>query len=196
MEALPIWNEKFSIENADIDLQHQTLFTLAEKTANLLNRHIYKTEVKELLNDFFEYMKTHFKDEEDYMYSINYPYLSEHKAMHKKIIKDMSALLSECSSTNDLKEKLYKIVSVWLLEHIVEHDMRINKFKKSLEEKELEQNQEQDKDDKFEYVCGCKKMIHKLDYGLHVKIKYLNIAYKCKKCSKELTFNFMDENLS
>ncbi|ECK1948547.1 bacteriohemerythrin, partial [Campylobacter lari] len=119
MEAFPIWNDKYSIENEDIDLQHQTLFALAEKTAKLLNRHIYKTEIKELLSDFFEYMRTHFKDEEEFMLSINYPYLSEHKAMHKKIIKDMSALLSECASTNDLKEKLYKIVSIWLLEHIV-----------------------------------------------------------------------------
>ncbi|EAJ6151108.1 TPA: hemerythrin family protein [Campylobacter lari subsp. concheus] len=193
MEAFPVWNDKYSIENVDIDLQHQTLFSLADKTAKLLNRHIYKTEVKELLSGFFDYMRIHFKDEEDYMYTINYPYLSEHKAMHKKIIKDMSALLSECTSTNDLKEKLYKIVSVWLLEHIVEHDMRINKFKKSLEKKEL--IEEKEKDDKFEYICGCKGMIHKLDYGLHVKIKYLNIAYKCKKCSKELSFNFMEDNL-
>ncbi|EGK7485089.1 hemerythrin family protein [Campylobacter sp. LMG 7929] len=192
MEAFPIWNEKFSIENADIDLQHQTLFALAEKTANLLNRHIYKAEVKELLGDFFDYMRTHFKDEEDYMYSINYPYLSEHKAMHKKIIKDMSVLLSECSSTNDLKEKLYKIVSVWLLEHIVEHDMRISKFKKSLDKKDLNQKQVQESSDKFEYICACKDMIHKLDYGVHIKIKYLNIAYKCKKCSKELVFNYIE----
>ncbi|EAK0822704.1 bacteriohemerythrin [Campylobacter lari] len=193
MEAFPIWHDKYSIENADIDLQHQTLFILADKTAKLLNRHIYKIEVKELLSDFFDYMRTHFKDEENYMHSINYPYLSEHKAMHKKIVKDMSALLSECASTNDLKEKLYKIVSIWLLEHIVEHDMRINKFKKSLEKED--KIQEQEKDDKFEYICGCKDMIHKLDYGLHVKIKYLNIAYKCKKCSKELIFKLQDENL-
>ncbi|MCV3337805.1 hemerythrin family protein [Campylobacter sp. IFREMER_LSEM_CL2127] len=193
MEALPVWNEKYSIENTDIDLQHQALFDLAEKTASLLNRHIYKIEVKELLGNFFDYMKTHFKDEEEYMYSINYPYLSEHKAMHKKIVKDMSALLSECNSTNDLKEKLYKIVSIWLVEHIAEHDMMINKYKKSLDKEELELTKEQEKDNKFEYVCGCKDMIHKLDYGLHVKIKYLNIAYKCKKCSKELNFNSLEE---
>lgn len=75
------------------------------------------------------------------MHSINYRYLSEHKAMYKKIVKDMSTLLSECASTNDLKEKLYKIVSIWLLEHIVEHDMRINKFKKSLEKEDKIQEQ-------------------------------------------------------
>ncbi|CAM4125670.1 bacteriohemerythrin [Campylobacter armoricus] len=190
MEAFPVWSDKYSVKNAEIDLQHKTLFILAEKTAKLLNRHIYKAEIKELLGEFFDYMKTHFKDEEAYMHSINYPYIIEHKAMHKKIIKDMSALLGDCSSTNDLKEKLYKIVSVWLLEHIVEHDMRINKFKQSQEKQIVE---EKEKEETFEYICGCKDMIHKLDYGLHIKIKYLNIAYKCKKCFKELTFNHIEE---
>ncbi|AJC86313.1 bacteriohemerythrin [Campylobacter sp. RM16704] len=191
MEVFPAWDEKYSVGNTDIDSQHQTLFALAEKTAKLLNRHIYKTEVKELLSDFFNYMQTHFKDEEEYMESINYPYLVEHKAMHKKIIKDMSCLINDCSTTNDLKEKLYEIVSVWLLEHIVKHDMRINKFKENQEEKKIIEKIE--KDEQYDYVCGCKDMIHKLDYGLHIKIKYLNIAYKCKKCSKELVFNDLEE---
>ncbi|AJC86610.1 bacteriohemerythrin [Campylobacter sp. RM16704] len=192
MEVFPAWDEKFSVGNVDIDLQHQTLFALAEKSAKLLNRHIYKTEVKELLCDLFDYMQVHFKDEEEYMESINYPYLVEHKAMHKKIIKDMCCLIVDCSTTNDLKEKLYEIVSVWLLEHVLEHDMKIGIFKNSLEQKE---NKEEtiEKDEQYDYVCDCKDMIHKLDYGLHIKIKYLNIAYKCKKCSKELVFNDLKE---
>ena len=187
MEAFPVWSEKYSVENSSIDLQHKTLFELADKTAKLLNRHIYKDEVKELLAEFFDYMKTHFKDEEEYMSSINYPYLTEHRAMHKKIINDMSFLLNHCSTTNDLKEKLYEVVSVWLLEHIVEHDMRIKKFKQSLDKK-LEKE-----DDKFEYTCACNGFIHRLDYSVHIKIKYLNISYKCTKCSKELVFNNTEE---
>lgn len=40
MEAFPLWNEKYSINNSLIDVQHQTLYELAQKTSNLLNRHI------------------------------------------------------------------------------------------------------------------------------------------------------------
>ncbi|TXE84502.1 hemerythrin family non-heme iron protein [Campylobacter peloridis] len=186
MEAFPTWNDKYSIKNDNIDLQHKTLFTLADKTAKLLNRHIYKTEIKELLSEFFEYMKTHFKDEEDFMCSIEYPYLLEHKSMHKKIIKDMSILINDCSSTNDLKEKLYEIVSVWLLEHIVEHDMMIYKWQQRAKKEETKE--ETKEEEKFLYICSCSETIHKLDYGTHVKIKYLHIAFKCKKCLKELIF--------
>ncbi|EGK7562705.1 hemerythrin family protein, partial [Campylobacter coli] len=113
-------------------------------------------------------MKTHFKDEETYMQSINYP---EHKAMHKKIIKDMSILLNDCNSTNDLKEKLYEIVSAWLLEHIVKHDMMIYHYLESLKNPNTNTQQEVKNKDVFYYTCACEKVTHKLDYGTHVKIQ-------------------------
>ncbi|MBF7068239.1 bacteriohemerythrin [Campylobacter volucris] len=192
MDTFPIWSDKFSIDEPNIDLQHQILFDLANKAAKLLNRHIYKIEIKELLTEFFDYMKIHFKDEEDYMSSINYPYLLEHKAMHKKIIKEMSVLLNECNTTNDLKERLYEIVSIWLLEHIVEHDMMINIWKKS--NLKIEEKKNIVKEKIFDYVCGCENFTHKVDYGIHIKIKYLNALYKCKKCFKELVYAAQDNN--
>lgn len=33
----------------------------------------------------------------------------------------------------------------------------------------------------FEYICDCIGVI-----DLHMKINYLNISYKCSKCSKKL----------
>ncbi len=52
-------------------------------------------------------MKEHFDNEEQYMQEIHYPYLNEHKIMHKNIIRDMSYLIQNIKTTNDLKEKLY-----------------------------------------------------------------------------------------
>ncbi|EDP5443941.1 chemotaxis protein, partial [Campylobacter jejuni] len=39
--------------------------------------------LKEILTELFNYMKEHFSNEEDYMQEIHYPYLNEHKIMHK-----------------------------------------------------------------------------------------------------------------
>lgn len=50
-------------------------------------------------------MKEHFHDEENYMNEIKYPYLNEHKTMHKVIIRNMSHLIKNIKTTNDLKEK-------------------------------------------------------------------------------------------
>lgn len=38
----------------------------------------------------------------------------------------------------------------------------------------------------FEYICDCIGVIHKVNYDLYMKINYLNISYKCSKCSKKL----------
>lgn len=56
-------------------------------------------------------MKEHFHDEEEFMQEIQYPRLYEHKQMHKNIIHEMFQLIQNIKSTNDLKEKLYSIMS-------------------------------------------------------------------------------------
>ncbi len=58
-------------------------------------------------------MKEHFNEE--IMQEIHYPYLNEHKIMHKNIIRYVLSYTKH-KNTNDLKEKLYTIMSEWLLE--------------------------------------------------------------------------------
>ncbi|EIA78391.1 bacteriohemerythrin, partial [Campylobacter coli] len=61
---LPKWDSSFSVHNAKIDDQHKKLFELAAKVEIVSDRSVSKNEVKELLAEFFNYMKDHFNDEE------------------------------------------------------------------------------------------------------------------------------------
>ncbi|EHN6902192.1 hypothetical protein KJK83_000848 [Campylobacter jejuni] len=45
----------------------------------MLEKPIYKENLKLLLNEFFDYMKEHFYDKEKYMKLIGYPELEQHK---------------------------------------------------------------------------------------------------------------------
>lgn len=65
------------------------------------------------------------------MNEIKYPYLNEHKTMHKVIIRNMSHLIKNIKKTNDLKERLYIIISKWFLEHILYHDIMIKHWKEN-----------------------------------------------------------------
>ncbi|EPE3794589.1 hypothetical protein L8V92_01530 [Campylobacter lari] len=56
------------------------------------------------------------------MAEINYPYLNQHKLMHKQITQSMVKLIQSIKSTKDLKEKLYIVVNSWLIKHIIQHD--------------------------------------------------------------------------
>lgn len=185
---LPEWDRKYSINNEKLDSQHQKLFELAAKVEEISDRPIYQVELKKLVAEFFSYIKVHFQDEEAYMAEIKYPYLEEHRLMHKQITKSMIKLIQSIKSTNDLKEKLYLVVNSWLIEHIIQHDMMIEHWRQSTQVKNTSDTFEEEpqKPKKFSYQCQCEGKIHKVPYDIHLKMQYSKVQFKCKECSSNL----------
>ncbi|EOI8374569.1 bacteriohemerythrin [Campylobacter jejuni] len=192
---LPKWDKTFSVHNAKIDEQHKKLFELAGKVEYLIDKPVYKDDVKALLAEFFNYMKDHFNDEEKYMKLIGYPDLEEHKRIHKEIIQSMIDLIKNIKSTNDLKEKLYTVSKKWLLEHILYEDMKVEQYRRSslASEDDGEVSFEEEGDEELEnavylYICKCSGAIHDVPFGIHEKIKLQGKKFKCKKCREALEF--------
>lgn len=195
-KLIPDWNDKYTIDDPKIDAEHKKLFEIAEKVESNIFKHVNRDEYKEILNELFSYMKEHFSNEERYMQEINYPYLNEHRAMHKTIIQEMSYLILHIKTTNDLKEKLYTIISKWLLEHILRHDMMIGTYLKKSKAEEMqdfaepqpEDNQQKNTEEPvFIYTCSCHTK-HKLDYSQHIDILYHQQNMQCKKCLGDLHY--------
>lgn len=184
---LPKWCEKYSIHNATIDAQHKKLFELAANVEMMSDKPVHKGQVKFLLAEFFNYIKEHFSDEEAYMEKIGYPALKEHQKIHKSIISTMVVLIQNIKSTNDLKEKLNVIVSKWLLEHILQEDMKIEKwYQQHLKNIIVEERPIKEKETHFKYTCECVGKIHKVPQEIHLKIQSVNNScnYKCKICQQ------------
>lgn len=192
------WNENYSIHNAKIDEQHKRLFELARKASLINNKHASIQEIRKILMEFFDYMKVHFSDEEIYMQSIGYPLLEDHKELHRYIVKELATVIIGIKNVNDMKEKINIIAQEWLLEHILYHDMLIERFRARsiLDEQngsaEAERDDIQEQNDEIEveyskpktyrYVCRCPNKIHVVSEGIHNKIKYENAKFKCKNC--------------
>ncbi|ADT65491.1 hemerythrin family non-heme iron protein [Campylobacter jejuni] len=192
---LPKWDKTFSVHNAKIDEQHKKLFELAGKVEYLIDKPVYKDEIKNLLAEFFNYMKDHFYEEERYMELIKYPDIETHKKIHKHIIQSMIELIKNIKSTNDLKEKLYLAVKKWLLEHILYEDMKVEQYRRSslASEDDKEVSFEEEGDEELEnavylYICKCSGAIHDVPFGIHEKIKLQGKKFKCKKCREALEF--------
>ncbi|HAA1740799.1 TPA_asm: hemerythrin family non-heme iron protein [Campylobacter jejuni] len=192
---LPKWDKTFSVHNAKIDEQHKKLFELAGKVEYLIDKPVYKDEIKNLLAEFFNYMKDHFYEEERYMKLIKYPDIETHKKIHKHIIQSMIELIKNIKSTNDLKEKLYLAVKKWLLEHILYEDMKVEQYRRSslASEDDKEVSFEEEGDEELEnavylYICKCSGAIHDVPFGIHEKIKLQGKKFKCKKCREALEF--------
>ncbi len=195
-KLIPTWNEKYSIHDTMIDIQHQKLFELADKVESAVYKFVKREELKEILTELFNYMKEHFNNEEQYMQEIHYPYLNEHKIMHKNIIRDMSYLIQNIKTTNDLKEKLYTIMSEWLLEHILYEDMKVEQYRRSSLASEDDgevsfEEVKEEKDDEnavYLYTCECVGQMHDVPFGIHQKIQLKGVKFKCKKCKEAIQF--------
>ncbi len=72
---IPVWDDKYSVGNNGIDKQHKKLFELAKKSYIYANKNISREDIRNIITEFFEYMKEHFRDEEIYLELIEYPYL-------------------------------------------------------------------------------------------------------------------------
>ncbi|EAH5878711.1 hemerythrin family non-heme iron protein [Campylobacter upsaliensis] len=194
---LPKWDDSFSVHNAKIDKQHKKLFELAAKVEMVSDKAVSKNDVKDLLAEFFNYMKDHFNDEEKYMHLINYPELEAHRKIHKEIIQTMINLIKDIKSTNDLKEKLYIVAKKWLLEHILYEDMKVQKWRSAgLSDDgggevsfELSEDEDADKEQIYLYICDCAGKIHDVPYAIHQKMELQGKKFICKNCKQAIRFH-------
>ena len=122
--------EEYKLGVALIDEQHARLFELGESAYNLLkDSYIVDkyNKIIEVIQELSQYAATHFKDEEDYMQSINYKKLFTQKMEHAAFIKKVSELdLSKIDEDHD--EAIMDILTFlakWLSEHIIEKDLLI-----------------------------------------------------------------------
>lgn len=183
---LPQWDESYSVDNKMIDAQHKQLFELAKKAYLMVNRPVTKEEIKDVLREFFEYMRDHFSDEEKYMYSIGYPKIEEHKKLHRQIIFELSEAIKTIRSPNDLKEKIGIIAKEWLLQHILKEDMQIHRYCK---ERAYNDDEIIDNDVlTYDYVCACPEKIHKIPHHIHERIETEGIRFVCKICKQVVKY--------
>lgn len=124
------WSERFSLHHETLDNQHKELFRLANTVKKLNVKTTTKEELGVLFKEFFNYMAEHFKEEEAYMQSIEYPLFEQHHKFHEAIIAGMTKILREKKGIEELQIKMKFITQKWLIEHILENDLKIEKWRK------------------------------------------------------------------
>jgi hemerythrin len=122
--------EEYKVGNSNIDLEHEKLFEIGERTYQLL-KDSYAIDkydkIVELIHELRDYTAYHFKHEEDYMESISYKKLFTQKMDHANFIKKLDEInLTKVDENQD--EAIMGILTFlndWLITHILEKDMLI-----------------------------------------------------------------------
>jgi len=119
------WHETNTCGNQVIDSQHKELYTLSNRLVYFIGKGKPKNECAALLNQLVLQSKQHFKDEEDILASIHYPFITEHRKLHERLLKGITDLLKKFNDGNLEIDELVKYIAFdVVLEHLIVEDKK------------------------------------------------------------------------
>ena len=122
------WDDTFSVNVKEIDLQHQKLMGMINEFYDHLRGNA-KQALNDLLASMVDYTKYHFSTEEKYFDAFAYPKGAHHKNIHEQFkakVMDVrnrlakGELVISMEVTNFLKD--------WLVEHIKGSDKKYSRW--------------------------------------------------------------------
>lgn len=121
------WSDEYSVGDEHIDKEHKHLFEVGEEAFSIADGHQKSEKIKHVVQELYEYMRTHFEHEEQYMKKVGYPHLPEHEKIHQKIIDTMNDFMKDLPkmSISTIEHALAGSIKHWILEHIEHEDKRI-----------------------------------------------------------------------
>ena len=118
------WTDKCLLNIDKIDQQHEAFFNLWNKEMEHANTQdsIQMSEVIEKLED---YIKAHFRTEEELMEKSGYVDIDKHIKQHRYLIQKVDDLKQELNYNNPLvHEKTAFFMKKWFLNHIIHEDKK------------------------------------------------------------------------
>lgn len=117
--------ESLTMHNELLDAQHKELYELAKRITHLNSSFVLSKELKPFLRELLSFMNRHFVDEEEFMLQINYPNLSEHKKIHRKIILEIEEIIiTEAKILNTMSRKIENVVTDLIFKHTAKEDYK------------------------------------------------------------------------
>jgi hemerythrin len=126
------WNDSYSVNNEEIDAQHKEWIAIYNKLDHtLLNgsgQEVF-TLAADSLQAMQEYADYHFREEEQYMREINFPFLVEHRRLHSDFEDELYKYNRSIRSGElILNTEVISIVKNWLLHHILHEDQKYRTY--------------------------------------------------------------------
>lgn len=130
-----LWNKRLEVGVNLIDEQHKKWFEKADQLFEAGKSGKSKEYIVKMFDFLDDYTRTHFKDEEKYMQSINYPEINVQKQMHADFIKKLSELRKQYETAGaniTVIISTNQIILDWLTNHISKVDKKIGEFANKL----------------------------------------------------------------
>ena len=113
-----IWSNQLSIGVAPMDRDHQKIIEYMNALAVANERNAPFSELNAAFCRLIEFTKRHFRDEENFMSSINYDRIITHKTIHAKLLEELDQHYQNFHSTRQINDKIFSFLTFWLKSHI------------------------------------------------------------------------------
>ncbi len=119
------WDQSLDVGVDQMNEQHKKLVGLMDILSQNSLAGVSKEGLMSGCQELVDAVTKHFKDEENYMESIAFPFLEAHKNSHVKLLADLNQLLEDFknSTGSQSNEKFLNFFNVWILTHIRGIDM-------------------------------------------------------------------------
>jgi hemerythrin len=120
-----VWDEKYSLGIAEIDRQHQKLFSLFNQLFDAMQQGHAAEVVDKVLTSVVDYTSYHFEFEEKLLHQAGYPEAAGHHAEHLKLAEQAKALAQKLRAEGaDVSMATLKFLGDWLARHILVSDKK------------------------------------------------------------------------
>ena len=119
-----------------MDSQHKKLIEMVNRVHYLLEEG-NKEEAREyFLKEITDYIEKHFRDEEEFMKSINFPFYDVHKMAHDNFRNVIKNSISKIEKGDEKEFKsAVALAWAWLYSHILKVDRKYGEYYSSLKNK-------------------------------------------------------------
>ena len=124
-----VWSKKFSVGIAAIDKQHKKLIEMINHLINNPPDGTRSETVADVLTEMTSYAHKHFESEETLMIKYGYPHLDQHKSKHRAFnVKAIEFCMATSEGVEIVPYALLEYLKQWLVEHILQEDMKYKIF--------------------------------------------------------------------
>lgn len=126
---------KYSIGIDEMDAQHARWLELIDRFHAAAKDHLGDDRglaaARKALDALLDYTDSHFRSEEAFLAAHGYPGLAEHRAQHRELRRHVEALREELRQhRGSTPVKLNLLATIWLMEHIHQHDKEYARYLK------------------------------------------------------------------
>jgi len=123
-----LWNRVYCVNIDEMDKQHKKQLEYFNEITNCITNSFENDIIIETLDNLYEFSKKHFYEEENLMKKYNFYDYENHKNIHQGLLQKMLVFKQEFIKGTLDKSFLAVTLKEWLLQHILEEDIKYGRF--------------------------------------------------------------------